>query len=148
MNVALTPEAVDALTVAPRTRIRRQIESPQSLHNAEARRSRLLWPKTKREQASSMRRRNPQPRLRGSDVQQRADYRSDSSDANHKYPLKLALFAPISGYAVTLHTGKDRPERLVFWKVDDDKYQKVVLMEVRSGFRRNISRFRPASTQP
>jgi hypothetical protein len=25
--------------------------------------------------------------------------------------------------------GKDRPERLVFWKVDNDKYQKVVLME-------------------
>ena len=47
----------------------------------------------------------------------------------NKYPLKIALFSNISGYAVTLHTGKDRPERLVFWKVDDDKYQKLALME-------------------
>ena len=61
------------------------------------------------------------------------------ADATHKYPLKLALFAPISGYAVTLHTGKDRPERLVFWKVADDKYQKVMAHGVRSGFRRTFS---------
>jgi HEAT repeat protein len=128
MNVALTPEAVDALTVAlgdkdsvVRTR------AAQSLHNAGGAAQQAALAEEKREEeADEAAHPEPPPVPKFSEQQIIAPIHPD---ANHKYPLKLALFAPISGYAVTLHTRKDRPERLVFWKVADDKYQKVVLME-------------------
>jgi hypothetical protein len=62
-----------------------------------------------------------------------------SAGADHKYPLTLAYLFPIylNGYSaqeaeflVTLQTGKDRPERLVFWKkTGDDQYQRVKVIE-------------------
>jgi hypothetical protein len=61
------------------------------------------------------------------------------ADGDHKYPLTLAYLFPLyprGGFAqqakflITLHTGKDRPERLVFWKkVGDDRYQKAKVIE-------------------
>ncbi len=61
------------------------------------------------------------------------------ADADHKYPLTLAYLLPIyprGGFAqqaeflITLHSGKDRPERLVFWKkVGDDQYQQAKVIE-------------------
>jgi len=60
------------------------------------------------------------------------------ADGDHKYPLTLAYLFPISrsGSAqqakllITLHSGRDRPERLVFWKeVGDDQYQKAKVIE-------------------
>ena len=60
------------------------------------------------------------------------------ADADHKYPLTLTYLFPISrsGSAqqaqllITLHTGKERPERLVFWrKVGDDQYQQAKVIE-------------------
>jgi HEAT repeat protein len=61
------------------------------------------------------------------------------ADADHKYPLTLAYLVPVyprGGFAeqaeflITLHTGKDRPERLVFWKkVGDDQYQQAKVIE-------------------
>lgn len=52
-------------------------------------------------------------------------------DADDKSPLNLAYLVPVSGHGlanqaeflVTLHTAKDRPERLAFWKkAGDDRY--------------------------
>jgi len=128
MNVALTPEAADALTVAlgdkdsvVRTR------AAQSLENAGGAAEQAALAEEKREdEADAAAHPEPPPAPNFTREQIIAPI---PADANHKYPLKLALFAPISGYAVTLHTGKDRPERLAFWKIADDKYQKVALIE-------------------
>lgn len=59
---------------------------------------------------------------------------------NHKYPLTLAYLFPIyrQGYSVrsarwliTLYSGKDRPERLAFWKkVGDDQFRKAKVIEL------------------
>ncbi len=59
--------------------------------------------------------------------------------ADHKYPLTLAYLFPIypiggsaqeAEFLITLHTGKDRPERLVFWKkTGDDQYRRVKVIE-------------------
>lgn len=64
------------------------------------------------------------------------------ADADHKYPLTLAYLFPIypiggsaqqAEFLITLHAGKDRPERLVFWKkVGDDHYQRLKVMEPES----------------
>jgi hypothetical protein len=61
------------------------------------------------------------------------------ADADHEYPLALAYLYPIypiggsaqqAVFLITLHSGKDRPERLVFWKkVGDDQYQRVKVIE-------------------
>jgi HEAT repeat protein len=130
MNAVLTPEAVDALRVAlgdkdsvVRTR------AAQSLHKAGGAAQQAALAEEKREEAADE---AAHPELHVPPVptfSKQQIIAPINPDANHKYPLKLALFAPISGYVVTLHIGKDRPERLVFWKVVDDKYQKVMFME-------------------
>jgi HEAT repeat protein len=131
MNTALTPEAVDVLTVAlgdKNSEVRSR--AAQSLHNAGGAAQQAASVEEKREEQADEAA-HPEPPQPPPVPQYSKDQiiAQIPADANYKYPLTLALFAPISGYAVTLHTGKDRPERLVFWKVADDKYQKVVLME-------------------
>ncbi len=130
MNAALTPEAVDALTVAlgdKDSEVRSR--AAQSLHNAGGAAEQAARTEEKREEAAQEAA-NPEPHIPPAPTFTKQRIIAPiPADANHEHPLKLALFAPISGYAVTLHTGKDRPERLVFWKVDDDKYQKVMLIE-------------------
>ncbi len=128
MNVALPPDAVDALTVAlgdkdsvVRTRAAQSLE-----HAGGAAEQAALAEEKREEEADEAAHPEPPPVPKFTREQIIAPI---PADANHKYPLKLALFAPISGYVVTLHTGKDRPERLAFWKVADDKYQKVALIE-------------------
>lgn len=134
MNAALTPEAVDALTTAlgdKNSEIRS--DAAQSLHNAGGAAQQAARAEDKREEEAEAAA-HPQAHIAPVPKFSKAQIIAPiPADATHNYPLKLALFAPISGYVVTLHTGKDRPERLVFWKVTDDKYQKVVLMESRSG---------------
>jgi hypothetical protein len=130
MNVALTPEAVDALTVAlgDKDSVVRS-RAAQSLRYAGGAAQQAAMAEEKREQAADEAA-HPQPHIAPVPTFSKEQIVAPiHPDANHKYPLKLALFAPISGYAVTLHAGKDRPDRLVFWKVDGDKYQKVLLME-------------------
>ena len=127
MNAALTPEAVDALTVALGDKDSDvRSSAARSLHNAGARRQAALAEEKREEEADEAAQPHIAPVPKFSKQQIIAPIHPD---ANHKYPLERALFAPIAGYAVTLHTGKDRPERIVFWKVADDKYQKVLLME-------------------
>ena len=131
MNAALTPEAVDVLTVALGDKSSEvRSDAAQSLHNAGGAAQQAALAEEKREQAADEAA-HPQPPQPPPVPQYSKDQiiAPIPADANYKYPLTLALFAPISGYTVTLHTGKDRPERLVFWKVADDKYQKVVAME-------------------
>ncbi len=130
MNAPLTPEAVDALTVAlgdKDSAVRSRAAG--SLHNAGGAAEQAAHAEEKREEEAEEAA-HPQPHIPPAPKFSTGQIIAPiPPDANHKYPLKLALFAPIAGYAVTVHTGKDRPERLVFWKVADDKYQKVVLME-------------------
>lgn len=131
MNAALTPEAVDALTVALGDKSSEvRSDAAQSLHNAGGAPEQAALAEQKREEQADEAA-HPEPPQPPPVPQYSKDQiiAQIPADANYKYPLTLALFAPISGYAVTLHTGKDRPERLVFWKVADDKYQKVVAME-------------------
>ena len=130
MNAALTPEAVDALTVALGDKdsdVRSR--AADSLHNAGGAAEQAARAEEKREEEADEAA-HPEPHIPPAPKFSKQQIIAPiPPDANHKYPLKLALFAPIAGYAVTLHTGKDRPERIVFWKVADDKYQKVMLME-------------------
>ena len=130
MHVALTPEAADALTTAlgdQDSEVRSR--AAQSLHNAGGAAEQAARAEEKREEAAETAA-NPEPHIAPAPKFSKPQIIAPiPADATHEHPLKLALFAPISGYAVTLHTGKDRPERLVFWKVADDKYQKVMLIE-------------------
>jgi len=60
-------------------------------------------------------------------------------DPDHKYPLTLSYLVPVAAIGeptgqarilVTLYTGEDRPERLVFWKkVGNDAYQQLRIIE-------------------
>jgi HEAT repeat protein len=130
MKATLTPEAVDALTTALgdkdselKSTAARALDkaggAPEQAARAEEKREEKAD-----EAANPTPQEPPVPQFSKEQIIAQVP-----GDANHKYPLTLALFAPISGYVVTLHTGKDRFERLVFWQVTDDKYQKVVAME-------------------
>ncbi|HYB91658.1 MAG TPA: hypothetical protein VEC38_11500 [Candidatus Binataceae bacterium] len=131
MHVPLTPEAVRALATALEDK-NSEVRSfaASSLHNAGGAAEQAARAEEKREkeaeEAANPKAPTPPPAPAYSEEQIIAPI---PADANHKHPLTLALFEPIQGYAVTLHVGKDRPERLVFWKITDDKYQKIVLME-------------------
>ncbi len=64
---------------------------------------------------------------------------SIAPDADHKYPLELAYLFPIYNesvaahepeFLISLHRGRERPDRLVFWKrIGEDRYRQVKLME-------------------
>jgi HEAT repeat protein len=130
MNAALTPEAVDALTIAlgDKDAVVRSTAA-RSLHNAGGAAEQAALAEEKREEQADEAA-HPEPHIPPVlNFTKQQIIAPIPADANHNYSLKLALFVPISGYVVTLHTGKDRPERLVFWKAVDDKYQKVKLME-------------------
>ena len=130
MKATLTPEAVNALTTALEDKDSElKSTAARALDKAGGAPEQAARAEEKREEKADEAA-NPTPQA--PPVPQ---YSKDQiiaqipADPNHKYPLTLTLFAPISGYLVTLHTGKDRLERLVFWKVTDDKYQKVGAVE-------------------
>ena len=130
MNAVLTPEATNALTIAhgDEDSVVRS-RAARSLRNAGGTAEQTALAEEKREKEADEAA-HPEPHIPPvAKFSKEQIIAPIPADANYKYPLKLALFAPISGYVVTLHIGKDRPERLVFWKVVDDKYQKLVLRE-------------------
>ncbi len=61
------------------------------------------------------------------------------ADPNHVYPLSLSYLVPVvateepirrAQFLIALYSGRDRPERLVFWrKVGPDAYRKAVVVQ-------------------
>jgi HEAT repeat protein len=125
----LTPQSVQALMIALKDKnLDVRSAAAVALQNAGGEAERAALAEQAREQQPDIRRYTRQQIIA-----------AIPADADHKYPLTLAYLFPIypNGYSareaeflITLHTGKGRPERLVFWKkTGDDQYTRMKVIE-------------------
>jgi HEAT repeat protein len=127
---SLTPEAVNALTIALRDKsVNVSSKAADALYAVGA------MPK----EVGAERDREADINAQSSELDTRSYSKQQISspipaDADHKYPLTLSYLFPVSPadsaenpeFLITLYKGRERAERLVFWKkVGNDQYQQV-----------------------
>jgi HEAT repeat protein len=129
---SLTPEAVNALTIALKDKsVKVSSEAANALYAVGA------MPKA----VAAERDREADAQSSELDTRSYSEQQISSpipADADHKYPLRLSYLFPVYPYGseknpdflITLYTGRERAERLVFWKkVGNDQYQQVDVNE-------------------